>query len=115
MPFCPQCDTEYKENVLTCSACNEDLLPGLAPSQVPESADWYVVESVPHEVAGYILKSVLEDEGIDVYLRSYEMPALGGIIGDAGKSGWGDILVPGFSVQRARECLKAYFDSLKED
>lgn len=115
MPFCPQCKTEYKEDVLTCSECQVDLLPGLVPAQVPESVDWYVVESVPNEVAGHILKSVLEDEGIHVYLRTHEMPALGGIKGNVGKSECGDILVPGFSVQRARECLKAYFDSLKED
>lgn len=114
MPFCPQCKTEYKEDVLTCTECQGDLLPGLVPAQVPESADWYVVESVPNEVAGHILKSVLEDDGIAVYLRSHEMPAYGGIKGNAGKSEWGDILVPGFCVQRARECLKAYFDSLQE-
>ena len=115
MPFCPQCKTEYEEDVLTCSECQGDLLPGLVPAQVPESVDWYVVESVPNEVAGHILKSVLEDEGIHVYLRTHEMPAHGAIKGNVGKSEWGDILVPGFSVQRARECLKAYLDSLKED
>lgn len=115
MPFCPQCNTEYKEEVLTCSKCEGDLLPGLVPAQVPESVNWYVVQSVPSEVAGHILKSVLEDEGINVYLRSHEMPAYGGIKGNAAKSEWGDILVPGYAVLLARECLKAYFDSLKEN
>lgn len=115
MPFCPQCQTKYKENVLTCSECQVDLLPGLVPTQVPESVDWFVVESVPHEIAGHILKNVLEDDGIEVYLRSYDMPAHGAIKGSATKSEWGDILVPTFAVEQARECLKAYFDSLKDD
>ncbi len=115
MPFCPECNTNHKDGVLTCPKCQEDLLPGLAPTQVPESVDWYVVKSVPNEVAGLILKSVLEDDGIEVYLRSHEMPACGGIKGNATKSEWGDILVPTYSVQLARDCLKAYLDSLKED
>ena len=69
---------------------------------------------MPNAVAGHILKSVLEDEGITVYLRSNEMPAYAGIKGNASKSEWGDILVPRFSAQHAQECIKAYFDSLKK-
>ena len=99
MPYCPECNTEYKENVMICSECNVDLLPGLVPSQGRGAVDWYVVQSAPNEVAGYILKSVLEDEGIEVFLRSNER---------------GDILVPTYSVQRALECIKEYFASLDE-
>ena len=115
MPFCPECNIDYKEDVLTCSTCNEDLIPGLVPTQVPERVEWYAVKSVSNEIAGHILKNVLEDEGIEVYLRSHEMPAIGGIKGNAAKSEWGDILVPTYSVQRALECIKTYFDSLNED
>ena len=114
MPYCPECDTEYKENVMSCSECNVDLLPGLVPTQGRGAVDWYVVQSVPNEVAGYILKSVLEDEGIEVFLRSNEIPAYGGIKGTLVKSEWGDILVPTYSVQRALECIKEYFASLDE-
>ncbi|MCG9128730.1 hypothetical protein JT359_14125 [Candidatus Poribacteria bacterium] len=115
MPFCPQCKTEFEQDITECIECEEELLPSLIPAQVPEAADWQVVESVPNDVAGYILKSVLEDEGIQVYLRCNEIPAYGGIKGNPGKSEWGDILVPGFSVQFARETIKSYFDSLKEE
>ena len=115
MPFCPECNTEYKHNTLTCSACNEDLLPGLAPTHGLESVDWIVVKSVSTEVAGYILTNVLEDEGIEVNLRSNEMPLCGGIKGNATKSEWGDILVPSYSVEHALESIKAYYDSLKAD
>ena len=98
---------------MTCPECQEDLIPCLAPTQVPESVDWCVVESVSNEVAGLILQSVLEDEGIEVFLRSHEMPAPG-IKGNVGKSEWGDILVPTYNVQFAQECIKDYYDSLKE-
>ena len=115
MPFCPQCDTKYQENISTCPDCKEDVIPSLAPTQGAERVGWYAIESVPDEVAGNILKSVLEDEGIDVYLRSHDMPAHGGIKGNAAKSEWGDILVPTNCVARARECLKTYFASIQEN
>lgn len=115
MPFCPQCKIEFEQDSTECIECEEELLPSLIPAQVPGDADWHVVESVPNEVAGYILMNVLEDEGIHVYLRSNEIPAYGGIKGNPGKSEWGDILVPGYSVQIARETIKSYFDSLKEE
>ena len=67
MPYCPECKTDYKEKVMICSKCNVDLLPGLVPTQERGAVDWYEVQSVPNEVAGYILKSVLEDEGIEVF------------------------------------------------
>lgn len=114
MPFCPQCNVEYKEDILTCSDCQEDLLPGVIPAEVLVSGEWYTIESVPNEVAGHILKSVLEDNDIDVYLRCHDLPAHGGVKGNIGKSEWGDILVPGYAVHIARECIKSYFESLQE-
>lgn len=115
MPFCPECNTEYKQNTLTCSKCNEDLLPSLAPAHGLESVDWIVVKSVSNEVAAHILTNVLKDEGIEVFLRSNEIPLSGGIKGNAAKSEWGDILVPTYSVTHAQECIKAYFDSLNQE
>ena len=115
MPYCPECNAEFKEDVMICSKCDVDLLPGLVSTQMSDSVGWYVVQSVPNEVVGYILKSVLEDEGIEVYLRSNEIPAYGGLKGTLVKSEWGDLLVPTYSVQRALECIKDYFASIKED
>ncbi len=115
MPFCPECSTEHTVETPICPDCQVELVPAVAPTQLPEAIDWYAIESVPNEVAGNILKSVLETEGIDVYLRCNEMPAYGGaIMGNVGKSEWGDILVPVASISRARACLKNYFDSLLE-
>lgn len=115
MPYCPECNVEYKENVTTCSKCNDDLLPDIVPAQGQGTVDWYVVHSVPNEVSGYILKSVLEDEGIEVFLRSNEIPAYGGLKGTLVKSEWGELLVPTYSIQRAMECIKQYLDSLDDD
>ena len=83
---------------------------------VQEYGDWYVVESVPNELAGNILQSVLEDAGIPVYLRCHDVPYYGGIIkGNAWQSEWGDVLVPMNLLPQAQKHLKAYFDSLRDD
>lgn len=115
MPYCPECSKEFKEDVMVCSKCNVDLLPGIVSTQMADSVDWIIVQSVPNEIVGYILKSVLEDEGIEAYLRSNEIPAYGGLKGTLAKSEWGDLLVPTYSLQRATECIKAYFASLEDN
>ena len=114
MPFCPQCTAEYKPEVSTCSDCQVALVPELIHTEITEYGDWYTVESVPNELAGNILQSVLEDEGIPVYLRCHEAPNYGGVKGNVGASEWGDVLVPINLLPQAREFLKAYFDSLQE-
>ncbi len=114
MPFCPQCNVTYKETISICLDCQVDLVPQAPQTEVSEYGDWYAIESVPNELAGNILRSVLEDDAIPVYVRCHEVPYYGGVKGNAGKSEWGDILVPTNLVPRARECLKTYFDSLKE-
>ena len=76
--------------------------------------DWYTVESVPNELAGNILQSVLKEDGIPAYLRCHEVPYYGGVKGNLGQSEWGDVLVPVELLPQARECLKVYFDSLQD-
>lgn len=114
MPFCPQCNAEYKPEVSICSDCEVQLVPELMQTEVTEYGDWHVVESVPNELAGNILRGILEDEGIPVYLRCHEVPNYGGVKGNATQSEWGDVLVPINLLPQAQESLKTYFDSLQE-
>ncbi len=114
MPFCSQCNVTYKEAISICPDCQIDLVPQAAQTEISEYGDWYAIESVPNELAANILQSVLEDSNIPVYVRCHDVPNYGGVKGNATQSEWGDILVPTNLVPQARECLKAYFDSLKE-
>ena len=114
MPFCPQCNAEYKSEVSICSDCKVQLVPELMQTEVTEYGDWCVVESVPNELAGNILQSVLEEEGIPVYLRCHDVPYYGGVKGSPTKSEWGDVLVPNNLLPQAQKSLQTYFDSLQE-
>lgn len=115
MPFCPQCTAEYKLEVSTCPDCQVDLVAQLPQTEFTEYGDWSTVESVPNELAGNILQSVLQEDGIPVYLRCHDVPNYGAVKGNASQSEWGDVLVPANLLPQARESLKAYFDSLKDE
>ena len=58
MPFCPQCNAEYKPEISVCSDCQVTLVPQLIQTEVTEYGDWYTLESVPNELAGNILQGV---------------------------------------------------------
>ena len=114
MPFCPQCNAEYKSDVLTCSDCQVQLVPEPIQIEITEYGDWCVVESVPNELAANILQGVLEEEGIPVYLRCHDVPYHPGVKGSPTQSEWGDVLVPNNLLPQAQKSLKTYFDSLQE-
>ena len=112
MPFCPQCNAEYIENVSICADCQVALVPERQIEDAVEYINWEVVHQVPNEVVGNIIKSVLESAGFDVLLRSYEVVAHGGL---SPKPQWGDILVRGDDVEGAEGIINAYISSLSED
>ena len=114
MPFCPHCNAEYTSEVSICSDCQVTLVPQPIRTEVTEYGDWDTLESVPNELAGNILQSVLAEDGIPAYLRCHEVPYYGGVKGNFGESEWGDILVPANLLPQARACLKVYFESLQD-
>jgi hypothetical protein len=67
------------------------------------------VYRAPTENLAYIVKGVLEDEGISVSLRSLQIPWYDGIM-RMGEGYWGDILVFEDDAVRAREIIKSYED-----
>ncbi len=112
MPFCPQCNAEYLENVSICADCQVALVPERQSEDTVEYISWEVVHQVPNEVVGNIIKGVLESAGFDVLLRSYEVVAHGGL---SPKPQWGDILVRSDDVERAEAIVNSYISSLSED
>ena len=112
MPFCPQCNAEYLENISICADCQVALVPEPQSEDTVEYINWEVVHQVPNEVVGNIIKGVLESAGFDVLLRSYEVVAHGGL---SPKPQWGDILVRGDDVEGAEAIVNSYMSSLSED
>ena len=112
MPFCPECGSEYTPDVSICVDCQVELVQEPPPEDTTEYVDWEVVQEIPNEFVGNLIKGVLEGEGIDAVVHPHEISALGGI---RLESEWGDILVQADQVQNAKEVIEDYLANLPED
>lgn len=111
MPFCPKCRAEYVEGVDTCEDCHVPLVAELPPKDVPDYVELVEIQRVPDEVAGVMMKGVLENSGIGVVL----LPAK--IAGYNIKSTWywGKLLVPKEDLEISRKLLDDYLNSLETE
>ena len=112
MPFCPECGSEYTSDVSICVDCQVELVPERLPADTVEYVDWEVVQEIPNEFVGNLIKGVLEGEGIDAVVRPYEISALAGI---RLESEWGEVLVHADQVQQAQTIVQDYLASLLGD
>ena len=103
MLFCPECSAEYTLNISICADCQVELVPERPPEDSAEYVDWEVVQEIPSEFVGNLIKGVLEGEGIDAVVRPHEISALGGI---RLESEWGEILVLSDQVQNAKMVIE---------
>ncbi len=99
--FCPECLTEYREGFSVCADCGTTLVPELPPEPSPETssegADFEEVLGFMDEGVVAIVKSLLDEEGIDYY-----------IVGEFSVSKGPDqkLMVRKDQAERAREILK---------
>jgi len=113
MPFCPKCRAEYVEGVDTCEDCQVPLVAELPPRDVPDYVDLVELQRVPDEVAGVMMKGVLENSGIEVVLWAAKIPAYNGIASTWSTYYWGKLLVPKEDLEISRKLLDDYLNSLE--
>ena len=112
MPFCPKCRAKYIEGIDLCFDCQVELVDELPPEDEVETINWQILQEVPNEIVGTIIKGVLEDYGVKVYLRSSTIPWYDGILASWKKYNWGELLVPEEDLEEARKIVDEYFASL---
>ena len=112
MLFCPECSAEYTSDVSICADCQAELVPEHPPEDTAEYIDWEVVQEIPNEFVGNLIKGVLEGEGINAVVRPHEIAALGGV---RLESEWGAVLVHTDQVQNAKTVVQDYLAGLPED
>ena len=70
--FCPECRTEYREGFTACADCGMALVPELPPDppkETPsEGTGFEEVLGFMDEGVVAIVKSLLDEEGIDYYI-----------------------------------------------
>lgn len=81
MPYCPKCREEFQDWVMVCPDCNVsllDILPDLPapepelkpePKEKPSKEPLVHVATAPNEQMAMIWAGILEEEGIDSFVK----------------------------------------------
>ena len=56
MLFCPECSAEYTSDISICADCHIELVPERPPEDAAEYIDWEVVQEIPNEFVGNLIK-----------------------------------------------------------
>ncbi len=67
MPYCPECESEFRKDISTCPECNVPLVDALA-SDPADNLD--VAFTVMYESQAHIIRGYLESEGIPCQLEN---------------------------------------------
>jgi hypothetical protein len=68
-----------------------------------------VIYKPKDELEGRILEGVLQGENIPCYLRSRQIPWMDDIM-ELVEGFWGDLLVPRYAAEQARQIIHAYLE-----
>ncbi len=84
MPFCPNCQIEYRDGFTRCTDCDIDLVPAL-PRESPPEGDTEPLElaelaTFPNASEAEMIQELLEDNGISTVLRG-DVDPLGVVAG----------------------------------
>lgn len=101
MPFCPDCDTSYEEDIAACPRCGAALSPPPSDSDTGFPALLLTAET---DIQGDMMAAILDSSGIPV-LRKHE--GLGGYLSVVmGSTGLGvSLYVPEDKLEEARGAL----------
>ena len=101
MPFCPKCQYEYHASAKACPECKEDLLDQL--EEMPSAEDFAEVYMVSNRMEADVVRSILEENGIDYLIRDLRMFP---VLPDFGRRARLRIAVPKAQEAQTRKALE---------
>ncbi len=108
MPYCPNCETEFRDGILRCSDCGTELVQTLAAPQADEdgaeAVELVELASFPIPAEADMMRELLETNGIRTVVRGESDP-----IGAASMASPAALLVEQRDLERARELYDAFF------
>lgn len=109
MPFCPECEIEYREGFTTCSDCEVDLVATLETAEPEPGQPVHMVEvgKIADPGAAGMVRETLKEQGIECALTGEETEGMmPGMVNPTHEIG---IMVPEENIEKAKEIIEAYF------
>ncbi len=101
MPYCPQCNYEYRTEVKTCPECDVDLVD-LLDEQSPDT-NYTEIYTVSNRMEADMICFILEESNIDFLVRDLRTFP---VLPDFGRRAELRIAVAEGTEEKAREILK---------
>ncbi|MCC6962850.1 MAG: hypothetical protein IT585_06325 [candidate division Zixibacteria bacterium] len=120
MPFCPNCETEYKGNVSVCPECGEHLIEMTEDEDLEESVDadeaeLFLLYRSPSPEISEELTDALRDAGITFEFRPVENSARSVKSLYRGQNVDGEFYVGEDDLDVAKEIAESIIGDLDED
>ena len=113
MRYCPECEAEYWDEVKECADCQLPLIPAEEfhkrkeqeeqEKEILGKEEFVSVRVVENAFEADRIRATLEQEGVPVFIRTFEDTAYNGIY--VSQKGWGYVEVPESEKERAERIV----------
>jgi len=109
MIICPTCQEQYHSDYEVCPYCGAER-----PGDGDVNDELVTAFQSGDESEAYLIKGLLEGEGIPVMIRSRQVPMYDGIF-SYGESCWGDIMVHRDNLERGQQLIRDYLQKTADN